>query len=154
MTKKKRSPVKKALAGGGVILALGVLLGMFMKLPGWGGGTTMLSTTSGDQSGTTTTNKDSTTDQGLPTAGLITVLIDDRDFSLAKKSGDELTYEAIALEEIVELAKDLPGNEDGIKVRVLRKETARATAEANLRNALIDAGLDAGSIYMPRSFVE
>lgn len=150
---RRRGTSKKVALGGGCILALGILMGMYMKIPGWGGGT-MVSTSTGDQTETASSSNSDQTDNNLPTAGLITVLIDDRAYSIAKADGDNIVYTPTAIAAIVQQAQQVPGNEDGIKVRVLRKESARATAESNLRNALVDAGIDAGAIYMPRSFVQ
>ena len=152
--KKKRGGTSRRVAvGGGVILILGILMGMFMELPGLGSGT-MVSKGEGAASPTKNNSPDTQVDTGLQSSGLITVLIDDRSYSLVKKVGDETVFSPTELTTIVNQATKVTGNEDGIRVRILRRESARYSAETNLRNALADAGIENEAVYMPKTFVQ
>ena len=139
--------------GGGAILILGILLGMFMDLPGLGSGTTV-SKGEGKNTPTTERSPDAEVDDSPHSAGLITVLIDDRSYSLVKKVGEETVFSPAELTNIVKQATRVTGNEDGIRVRILRRESARYSAETNLRNALADAGIATEAVYMPNTFVQ
>ncbi len=52
----------------------------------------------------------------------------------------------VSLERAVELAKAAAGDEDGIRVRVNRDGSARAKAEEDLEQALLEAGVTRDSI--------
>lgn len=157
LKKSKRSGTpKKVIVGGGAILLLGILMGMFMDPPGLGSGTMVMK---GSESAPPVASDEplqdvETVDNSLYIAGFITVLIDDRSYAFVKKVDDELVFEAAELPAIVEQATKAPGNEDGIQVRVLRRPSARYSAETNLRMALADGGIAREAIYMSKAFVE
>ena len=47
----------------------------------------------------------------------------------------------MTLTKVVALAKAASGDEDGIRVRIYRKPSSRASTENELQDALIDAGI-------------
>ena len=76
---------------------------------------------------------------------VVRVLIDDRKFKLKSEiSGEEI---AVDLEKLIELIKHAPGDQDGLRVRIYRTATARASAEESLKQELTAAGIDETSIF-------
>lgn len=69
---------------------------------------------------------------------VLKVLIADRSYSVRYPEGDQ----AAELKQIVALAKTAKGDEDGIRVRVYRRLSSRTSAELELRDALIAAGIN------------
>ena len=148
MAQKGRS---KTLLGGAVILAIGVLIGMFGKLPGFGTG-------SGNSRSVATSQpvevplaaKDRIDEPG--TQQVVTVLIDDRSYALVLQVGSETVYRPVDLPDLVREASAATGNSDGLRVRILRRESARASTEENLYAALADAGITGDAVYAQRDF--
>lgn len=50
------------------------------------------------------------------------------------------------LDEIVQLAKDRPGSTEGIRIKVKRQETSKYQSEVDLRDKLVEAGIDNSAI--------
>jgi hypothetical protein len=61
-------------------------------------------------------------------------------------SGSAEGLRPASLEEVVELAKKREGSAEGIKVRIKRLETSRYQAEVDLRDKLVDAGIERSAI--------
>ena len=61
-------------------------------------------------------------------------------------SGSESGLRAASLDEVVELAQQREGSPEGIKVRIKRLETSRYQSEVDLRDKLVDAGIDRSAI--------
>jgi hypothetical protein len=74
------------------------------------------------------------------------VLIDGRQYLVRKPADGGEEYQPATLDEVVELAQATPGDEDGIRVRINRRGSARATAEIALRDRFTAAGLPPESI--------
>jgi hypothetical protein len=155
-TKKRGGTSRRVAVGGGAILILGIIMGMFMDLPGLGSGTIASKgkRTTATTAPPETISPDTEADDSPPTVDLITVLIDDRSYSLVKKVGEETVFSPVELSSIVDQATKVSGNEDGIRVRILRRESARYMAETDLRKALADAGIENEAVYMPNTFVQ
>jgi hypothetical protein len=81
---------------------------------------------------------------GVELGKVLIVLIDGSDYKILKAPDanfyDVANYRPITLESIVELAKSVEGSE-GVKVRIGMRASSTAKAEADLNNALLDAGL-------------
>lgn len=81
------------------------------------------------------------------------ILIDERDYLLRIPGTPQDVFRPSTLERLVELAQLVAGDSNGIRVTILRRETARTTAEQELKAALAAAGIGANAVYMPNDFV-
>jgi hypothetical protein len=81
---------------------------------------------------------------GVELGKVLIVLIDGEDYKVLKAPDanfyDVANYRPASLQRIVDMAKSVEGHE-GLKVRIGMRENSTANAEANLRNALLEAGL-------------
>ncbi|MFK7820894.1 MAG: hypothetical protein AB8G99_19425 [Planctomycetaceae bacterium] len=150
--KKKGSGSLTKGVGAAVVVAF--LLGMYTGIPGFGGGSGAEGNADVDASGG---GGPVETTSDLMKAGLednvVTVLIDAREFAvLTKKDGQE-EYKAASMDQIVQMARAAQGDDTGVRVKVLRRESAKASAEESLRNSLASAGVPATSIYWPRRYI-
>ncbi len=84
---------------------------------------------------------------------VVNVLIDERSYFIRLLVDGKGEYRRIELPELVNLAKAARGNEDGIRVRVSRRESSRASAENLLQEKLLGAGLRKESIHLQKGFV-
>ena len=162
-----RSSVKAA--SGGVIAVIALIALMFLQGPGTGSGET-------DGEGLAPVNPAMVTteppqvpdakDDGESAAGGLTedeqkalsgnvlgILIDERSYLLEVPSGEESSFVSAELPRLLELAELADGDTNGIRIRILQRETARAKAEQDLRQALGDIGISTDAIYMPAEFV-
>ncbi|MFN9718118.1 MAG: hypothetical protein ACK58L_05450 [Planctomycetota bacterium] len=167
---------RRASVGGSAIL-IGVVLYLILRglgLPGGGPGTgggsggnpettddsvTSLSTESTDDS-TVAMSPSSNAEDGLTedekksvSLETLTILIDGHDYLLGIPSSSELIYRPTELKRIVELALKVKGDSSGIRVRVLRRETSRASAEVGLMTELNHVGIKQDAIVMPKEFL-
>lgn len=128
-------------------IAAGVWLGEFWKGFGWGGGSgfgqgdSLLVTTQPTNS-TTPPAEDDTRDSPTSTQ-TVRVVIRDRSYYL-KQSLEE---QPITLQDLVALVQRAQGDEDGIRLRVYRAESSRATAELQLQEALRAVDIPESAIY-------
>jgi len=74
-----------------------------------------------------------------PIVEKLDILIDGHKFLI--KSGKANVYREIKLVELIEKAKTTTGDEDGVRVEIVRRENARASAEESLQSGLRGAGL-------------
>lgn len=81
------------------------------------------------------------------------ILIDERDYLLRIPGTPQAVFRPSTLERLVELAQRVAGDTNGIRVTILRRETARTTAEQELKAALAASGIGADAVYMPNDFV-
>lgn len=82
-----------------------------------------------------------------------TVLIDERSYFIAIPGQDTSVYRPTPLKRILELATLSKGDSNGIKVKILRRESARASAEAELKFGLEREGIRNDAIIMPGDFI-
>jgi hypothetical protein len=82
----------------------------------------------------------------------IDILVEDSNYSVSR--GGVGNYRDLKLSQILTLAKMTTGNDEGLRVRILRKPSARYFAYATLRTELEAAGLDSESIRMPHDLVD
>ncbi|MEP3481891.1 MAG: hypothetical protein ABJZ55_21790 [Fuerstiella sp.] len=81
------------------------------------------------------------------------ILIDERDYLLRIPGTPQAVFRPSTLERLVELSQRVAGDSNGIRVTILRRETARTTAEQELKAALAASGIGADAVYMPNDFV-
>lgn len=77
---------------------------------------------------------------------VLQVRIDGRDFLLWPADSTSRNLQKVDLPAVVEAARIYPGNQDGIRVRVSRSKTSKASVELQLRNELGKAGIAADQI--------
>lgn len=73
----------------------------------------------------------------------VRVIIRDRDYFL--KEGRQET--PLPLDRLVDTVRDVSGDDDGVRLRVYRAESARVTAELELREALQKAEIPESATY-------
>jgi len=144
MLRNKKRPV--VLVSG--VLGIGLLIGMLIGLlPDWN--------TAGEGGNPDTTDKTepvvndpldaqaaivpASISDARPIVEKLDILIDGRKFLIT--SGKTKVYREIKLVELIEKAKTTIGDEDGVRVEIVRRENARASAEESLRSGLLAAGL-------------
>ncbi|MFO0974956.1 MAG: hypothetical protein U0996_01090 [Planctomycetaceae bacterium] len=86
-------------------------------------------------------------------SNVLTVLIDEHDYLMQVPGTTDAVYRRADLARLVELAKRTKGDSNGIRVRILRRESARASAENQIKADLVHAGIGTDAIVMPRDFV-
>lgn len=158
-------PVKKRTVVGG-LLVVGAVLGTFMSglLPGFGAG-------SGVGAQSPSGNSAQTAPSGVQpesapveepvvakveTSARVPVLeiqIDNHDYFVADNDS-KTGVRKVDLDEAVRLAQETTGNDDGIRVRIVRSRSARLTAWTTLHDSLVKADLSLDSIRMPKDLVE
>ncbi len=89
--------------------------------------------------------------ENKPDIKVLDILVDGHDYQISLRGKGYTTF---PLARIVETAKVTSGNEDGIRVRILRRDSARVVAWSRLYEALEDAGISKDAILMPRELFE
>lgn len=82
---------------------------------------------------------------------VVQIVVDGDEFGLKRSDG---IYRVAPISRIVEDAQSATGNEDGIKVRILRKKSAKYVAWSTLANELEKSGIKASEILIPKRLVE
>jgi len=159
----RKRPKKMMYAGGGILI-LGIILGQFFGLTpgintGPGEGEKQPQTDSEESSQTIMASNESDVvpvliqpeprkEKSLAELPLKTldILIDDRSYLVKSDSQSREQYHPAELQEIIRLARQATGDEDGIRVRVYRKGSARVVPEAKLKEELKQAGLESQQI--------
>lgn len=169
-------PRKRTILGG--TLAMGLIAGIWLsdKLPHMGSGfglgsggdeilgkpdASNVSVNAGDDS----TKVDSPAGSAVrvtkpkrtdaePLDDLLTILVEDRHYAVWRKAHTGNGYFPAELEELIPLALNAKPNEQGLRVRILRSESARVTAWQKLQSELVQAGVPAEAIVLPKDLVE
>lgn len=84
---------------------------------------------------------------------LLTVLIDDFQYMIELPGNPDSVHRPAELSRIVQLASLAKGDSNGIKVRVLIRQSARASAESQLLADLEHSGIHRDAIMMTSEFV-
>ncbi len=84
---------------------------------------------------------------------ILTVLIDDYQYMIQLPGTSDAMFRPATLPRIVELATLAKGDSNGTKVRVLIRQTARASAEKQLQADLEHGGIHRDAIMMTSEFV-
>lgn len=86
-------------------------------------------------------------------SGILTVLIDERKFLIQIADTPAPVYRSTILSRIPELVRRCSGDTNGIRVIVRRRETARPSAEADLRRELEKLQITSDAILMPEEIL-
>ena len=86
--------------------------------------------------------------------GTVDVRVVDRSYQLQTGTGEAATWTDATLEQVVAAAKRAPGDDVGIRVRVLRGPSSRASTEDALYEALRAAEIEPSEIAIPDKLVE
>ena len=81
------------------------------------------------------------------------MLIDEHEYLLQLPGTPDPIFRPTPLSRIVELATIATGDANGIKVRILRRESARASSEQQLITDLAHKGIRQDAVVMPSDFV-
>jgi hypothetical protein len=168
-------PRKRTILGGTLAVGLGVGLWLSGKLPQMGsgfglgsGGDGMLGkpdpsevAASNDQADNSAADHDSEkhtpnltrTEAEPPVDHLLTILVDGRTYSVWRTSPKSNGYYPADLDELVQLALNAKPNDEGLRVRILRSESARVTAWQKLQSELVQAGVPADEIVLTKDLV-
>ncbi len=84
---------------------------------------------------------------------VLTVLIDERQYMIQIASTPTPLFRPTTLTRIATLADRTEGDSNGIRVRILRRETSRPSAENELRDVLKTVDINEDSILMPAETV-
>lgn len=84
--------------------------------------------------------------------GVLEILIDENDYFLVLP-GAVTIYRPAEMSQLMRLAEQTSGDSNGIRVRILRRESSRAKAEIDLKTALAGIGIGADAVYMPQEFL-
>ena len=161
----------RAGIGGGAIL---IALALFFLFRGFGpggtgatgsgtgsestpGGSAMITTGANDSSATTTSlaapdriSGGLTEDEKKALSGdTLTVLIDEHDYLIELPGSPDPIFRPTPLKRIVELAALSKGDTNGIRVRILRRQSSRTSAEEQLKLELEKNGIHKDSVVMP-----
>lgn len=153
--------LKKRTIAGGLVVA-GAVLGTMISglLPGFGAGSgievTTATPTDTDSSHAPKPEDpqqtDSTDVEAAPVPKVLEVRVDDRDYLIPDSS--EAGFRRADLSEVITLAKATTGNDEGIRVRIIRSRSARVVAWSTLYDSLEESGLARDSIRMPKELID
>ena len=153
---RKRNILGAALLAG---IGLGVYLGRLNF--GWGGGNkfgigssdgeTQATISSADPIKALTEPANQEDLNSIPVSNVVRVLIDNYQFLLRGEKGDAKTV-PVDLKKLMELVQAAEGDEDGIRLKIYRNDSTRASSEEKLKQALAEAGVaDTAVFWVPTS---
>lgn len=157
----------RTIAGG--LVVIGAVIGTIMSglLPGLGlgSGVGVQASASGDPTSGSSDSPDEpqpepasadeppvTTVEVAAPPSVLEVRVDQHDYLIPDDS--EEGFREAELTDIVKLAQSTTGNDDGIRVRILRTRSARLVAWSTLHDALEKSGLARDSIRMPKELID
>lgn len=169
-----RKTSKAGMTGGAVLI--GLALFMLFRGLGPGGPGTGANSDSGEDTGTqisTSTSSSETTptkekslvapetvaggitddEEKALSGNVFTVLIDEHSYLMEIPGTPDPIFRPTPLKRILELAPQAKGDSNGIRVRILRRENARASAEFELKSELERIGIRNDAVIMPGEFV-
>ena len=172
-----RGTSRAGIGGGAILIGLALFLLFRGFGPGGtgatGSGTGSISTSGGSTmittSGSATNNSSATTtslaapdrvkggltedDRKALSGDTLTVLIDEHDYLIELPGSPDPIFRPTPLDRIVELAKIADGDTNGTRVRILRRQSSRASAEEKLKLELERHGIHSDAMVMPSEFV-
>ncbi len=80
------------------------------------------------------------------------IMIDEYDYFLVVP-GEDVIYRPTKVDRLLELAEQAKGDSNGIRVRIVRRETSRTKAEVDLKTALAGIGIGEDAVYMPEELL-
>lgn len=87
----------------------------------------------------------SATEEAAP-PDVVYILIDGRNYLLRHGAADEASFQPASLDQVVQAAQAATGDDNGIRVRIAQKSSARETTERALRAKLDEAGIPGDAI--------
>lgn len=84
---------------------------------------------------------------------VLSILIDERSYLMAVPTDSGPIYRPAELSRLVELAQRAEGDSNGIRVRILQRETARVSANEDLKASLETVGISADGVYFQSEFI-
>ena len=90
----------------------------------------------------------------ISSGGVVEVMISDHDFLVRRRKAGNGEWVSTDIDTIAAAARSSPGNESGVRVRVLRQGSSRASAEERLVEALRSVGLTNSEIDLPETLVD
>jgi hypothetical protein len=93
-------------------------------------------------------------DDSIGEGGVVVAMIDDHDHFLRRGTGEDGEWIAAEPDAIAAYARQAAGDETGVRVRILRKPSARAAAEESLVEALRSVGLTDSEIDVTEKLLE
>ena len=175
-------PRKRTILGG--TLAIGLVAGIYLsgKLPHMGSGvglgtggdsvighpdTSKVSVNASDPAATSPASKDHGSDDNAatkpvkprgtdhtPPDDVLTILVEDQHYAVWRKSRKGNGWVLGELEDIMPIALKAKPNDEGVRVRILRSKNARLVAWKSLQEELVQAGIPAESILLPKELIE
>lgn len=85
-----------------------------------------------------------------PVTKVVSLVISDRSFFLRTEAGDQ----PVTLQRILQLVGEAPGDEDGHRLKIARSASSRSSAEQELQDALIEAGIPDKDVYWKPGLAE
>jgi hypothetical protein len=169
MNSKRPGVVKSTAraATGGVIVVAALLALMFLRGGGSGTGDadspnaapSMVTTESPSDAAEDLARAESDVggltpdEQKALSSQVLSILIDEHDYLIGVPDDASTIYHPCDIERLVELAGHAEGDSNGIRVRILQRESARPSAEEKLKLALASAGVDVDALYQQSEFV-
>lgn len=166
----KLMPRKRTILGS--VLAIGLIAGVWLgdKLPKFGSGFGLGS--GGDSIIGKPNLSDSTVHAGeqkseseahgpkpirtddAPSDNVLTILVEDRHYAVWRKTRKGNGYFPEELDKLIELAQAASPDNDGVRVRIIRSESARLTAWQRLQSELVKANIPADSILLTKELLK
>ncbi len=157
---------KRVLGGGAVIILLvGMWMGNFFQ--GFGLGTGGGNGSGEDEGDPGRTQVSLTTEQppaeppesepsqiSLYSDEVLTVLVTGTEYQVETESTGAAAFEPATLEEIVSRAEDMPGDRNGIRVRLRFSRTAESGATSDLYERLQAAGIEREAILETTGYID
>lgn len=169
-----KNKTRRAATAGGVLIAIGILIGTLMNLPIGDVGTQQDSKSDSEvkntrvsletdliaqnDSPTADNSEGKTTEPKSDSAtppNVVHVLIDGRAYFYATDAKAEIaSYKSVELAELVALAEKATGNENGVRIRISRKKAARVTAQESLLEQLEKSGIKKDAVVVVEEWVD
>ena len=176
---KLRTPLRlgrKAVraASGGVIVVVALLALLFMQGPGTGdsdgeseeqaalvSGNDALAAADSTNAMLTSQSQQEQESEGLTeqemtalNQGTLVVLIDEHDYLIDVSDTRQPDWQPIDLERLVTVARQADGDSNGIRVRIEKRVTARASAEQQILSTLETVGIGADAVFESSELID
>ena len=92
-------------------------------------------------------------DGAEPLDEVLTILVADRSYAVWRMTPEVTGYFLAEFDELVRLARNAKPNDDGVRVRILRSESAKVSAWQKLQTELVQAGIPAEAIVLTKDLV-
>lgn len=84
---------------------------------------------------------------------VLSILVDERSYLMEVPTDNEPLYRPADLTRLLEVAKMAEGDSNGIRIRILQRETARVSAKHELEAGLAKIGIGTDGIYTQQEFI-